>query len=87
MRNLKMTQMSISIKQKQTHRYREETWKCQGGEEEGRGGKDWKFEIIRYKLLYISWTNNKVLLYGTGNYIQYLIMNHNGNNMKNNMYN
>ena len=36
MRNLKMTQMSISIKQKQTHRYREESG-YQWGEVKRRG--------------------------------------------------
>ena len=30
--------------------------------------------------------NNKVLLYGTGNYIQYPVINHNGKNMKKNIY-
>ena len=35
----------------------------------GMGRKDWEFGII--KLLYIRWINNKVLLYSTGNYIQY----------------
>ena len=34
-----------------------------------RRGKDWEFGISRYKLLYIEWINNKVLLYSTGNYI------------------
>ena len=47
------------------------------GEGCGRG-KDWEFGISRYKLLYIRWINNKVLLYNTGNYIQYLVINHNG---------
>ena len=27
---------------------------------------------------YIGWINNKVLLYSTGNYIQYPVINHNG---------
>ena len=47
---------------------------------EGGGGigMDWEFEISRYKLIYIRWTNNKVLLYSTGNYIRYPVMNHNG---------
>ena len=27
---------------------------------------------------YIEWINNKVLLYSTGNYIQYPVINHNG---------
>ena len=39
---------------------------------------DWEFEISRGKLLHIEEINSKVLLYGTGNYIQYLVINHNG---------
>ena len=39
---------------------------------------DLEFGISTGKLLYIGWINNKVLLYSTGNYIQYLIINHNG---------
>ena len=35
---------------------------------------DWEFG----KLLYREWINNKVLLYSTGNYIQYPIIVHNG---------
>ena len=42
------------------------------------GGKDWEFGISRCKLVYIGWINNKVLLYSTGNYIQYPVINHNG---------
>ena len=42
----------------------------------GRGGLG--VGISRYKLLHIGWINNKVLLYSTGNYIQYPIINHNG---------
>ena len=41
------------------------------------GGRlDWEFRISRCKLLYIEWINNKVLLYSTGNYIQYPVINH-----------
>ena len=47
-------------------------------EEEGGGGKDWEFGISRCKLLYRGWISNKVLLYSTGNYIQYPVINHNG---------
>ena len=43
----------------------------------GRGAKDWECGISRGKLLYIGWIN-KVLLYSTGNYIQYSVTNHNG---------
>ena len=42
------------------------------------GGKDWEFGISRCKLLYIGCVNNKVLLYNTGNYIQYPVINDNG---------
>ena len=39
---------------------------------------EWEFGISRGKLLYIEWINNKVILYKTGNYIQYSVTNHNG---------
>ena len=68
--------MNISMKQKQIYGYREQTCGCQGGG--GGGGKDWEFGISKCKLLYIGWINNKVLLYSTGNYIQYPVINHNG---------
>ena len=38
---------------------------------------DWEFGVSRCKLLYIEWINNKVLVYSTGNYIQYSVINHN----------
>ena len=44
----------------------------------GWGGQDWEFGIGRCKLLYIEWINNKVLLYSTVNYIQYLVIYHDG---------
>ena len=68
--------MTISMKQKQTHRYRGQTcsWQRGGGGE----GKDWDFGISRCKLFYIVGINNKVPLYSTGNYIQYPMINHNG---------
>lgn len=34
---------------------------------------NWEVGISRCKLVYIGWINNKVLLYSTGNYIQYLV--------------
>ena len=42
----------------------------------GGRGLNWDFGISRCKLLYRGWINNKVLLYSTGNYIQYLMINH-----------
>ena len=56
-----MTQMNLTTKRKQTHRHREQTCACRGGEGSG-GGMDWEFGISRCKLLYIEWVNNKVLL-------------------------
>jgi len=59
-------------------------------EKGGRGEKDWEFGtsrcakyiiyniIYNIKLLYIGWINNKVLLYSTGNYIRYPVINHHG---------
>ena len=51
MRNLNMTQMNLSMKRKQTHRHREQTFGCQG--EGGVEGMDWEFGISRCKLIYI----------------------------------
>ena len=49
-----------------------------GGREQAVGGMDWEFGISRCKQLYLEWINNKVLLYSTGNYIQYPVINRNG---------
>ena len=64
--------MNLFTEQKQTH-IENRPCGCQGR----GGGKDWEFAISRYKLLYIEWINNKVLLYSTGNYIQYPVINQN----------
>ena len=65
--------VNIVKKKKQTDRYREQTSGYQWGEGRGR-----EFGISRCKLWYTEWINIKVLLYSTGNYIQYPIINHNG---------
>ena len=60
-----MTQMNISMKQKQTHRHREQTCGLVvAGQGDGCRRKEWEFGISRCKLLYIyvGWINNKVLL-------------------------
>ena len=60
------------MKQKQTNRHRRSTSGCQGvGEGEGLIGS-LGFADANYK-----WVNNKALLFGTENYIQYPIINHN----------
>ena len=46
-------------------------------EERGGSGMDWEFEVSRCKLLHLEWISNEVLLYHTGNYIQYPMINHN----------
>ena len=68
-----MTQMNRPMKLKQIHRHREQTCGCQGEV----GGMDWESGVSRYKLLHIEWTDNKVLVYSTGNYIQCPGINHN----------
>ena len=74
--------MILSTKQKQTRRHREQTCGCQGGGKL-RGGMDGEFGISRCKLLHREWINNKVLLYSTGNYIQYPVIIHNGKEYEN----
>ena len=44
----------------------------------GEGLGDLEFGISRCQLLYIEWIDNKVLLYSTGNYIHYPVINHSG---------
>ena len=39
---------------------------------------EWEVGFSRCKPLHIEWIYNKVLLYSTGNYIQYPMKNHNG---------
>ena len=49
------------------------------------GRKDWEFGISRCKLLYVGWINNKVLLFSTGNHIQYPVISHNGKEYEKNV--
>ena len=37
---------------------------------------EWEFDVSRCKPLYMKWVNNKILLYSTGNCIQYPLINH-----------
>jgi len=45
-----------------------------GGEE---GRVELEVWVSRFKLVYVGWINNKILLYSTGNYTQYPVINHN----------
>ena len=59
--NLKYDTINLSMKQKQNHGHREQTYGCWGGRVGGR--MDWEFGGSRWKLLYIEWINKKVLPY------------------------
>ena len=48
-----------------------------GGERMG-SVMDWEFGVGRCKLLHLKWISNEVLLYSTENYIQSLVMEHDG---------
>ena len=54
--------MNLSTEQKQTYKHGEQTCDCQG-----RTGREWEFEVSRWKLLHLEWISNEVLVYGTGN--------------------
>ena len=60
--------MNLSTKQKQTHRYEEQTVvaKVEGGE----SGMDQERGVCRCKPLHLEWISSEVLLYSTENYIQ-----------------
>ena len=70
-----MTQRTISTKQRFIDI--ENRHVVTKGDGDG-GGMEWEFGVSRCQLLYIEYINNKVLLYSTGNYIQYPVINHNG---------
>ena len=73
------------LQNKLTHRHREQTCGCQGGGGVGGRGMEWEFGVSRCKLLHLEWINHKVLLYSTGNYIQYPVINRKGKEYKKRM--
>ena len=75
-----MTQMNLSMKQKQTQREKRLVVTKGEGWIGSLGLADSNY------ILYTEWVNNKVLLYSTGNYIPYPVINQNRKNMKNNVY-
>ena len=83
-----MTHVNLFVKQKQTQRHRHSRLVVAKGEggRAGEGGMDWEFEVSIFELLHIGWISNKVLLYGTQNYIQYSVINHNGKEYEKNVY-
>ena len=68
--------MNLSIEKKQTHGYGEQTYNCQGTG--GRSVTDWELVVSKCGLLHLEWISNEILLYSTGNYIQSLVMEHDG---------
>ena len=80
----KKTKMNLSMKQKQIHGHREDTCGCP------REGFWERVEqvvgVSRCKLLCIVWINNKILLYSTGNHIQYQLINLNEKEYLKNKY-
>ena len=50
------------------------------------GGGCCEFGVSRCELVYIGWINNKVPLYSPGDYMQYLVTNHNGKQYKKRVY-
>ena len=66
--------MNLSTEKKQTHGQGEQTCGCQGG----GSGMDWEFGVSRCKRLHLEWISNEILLYSMGNYIQSLVMEHDG---------
>ena len=70
-----MTQMNLSMKQKQTHI--ENRPVIAGG---GRCREEWIGSLGSADVNYYNseWINSKVLLYNTGKYVQYRVINHNG---------
>ena len=75
MESEKVIQTHLLTKQKQTHRHRKQT---SGYQTEKGVGISQKFGINTFTLLYIKKINDKILLYGTGENIQYLVISYNG---------
>ena len=68
--------MNLSTEKKQTHGLGEQTCGCQG--RVGGSVMDWEFGVRRCKLLHLERISSEVLLYSTGNYIQSLVIEHDG---------
>ena len=66
--------MNIFMKQTDSQTQRTDLLLPRGG----GGGMDWESGINGSKLLYREWIKSKILLYSSGNYIQYNVINHNG---------
>ena len=54
----------------------EQTCGCQGGG--GGNVMDRAFGVARHQLVHLEWISNEILLHSTENYIQLLVMEHDG---------
>ena len=61
-------------------------WLPRGREEGVRWTMDWEFGVSSCKLFHLECIGNEVLLYGTGNYILSLGIDHDGRQSKKNVY-
>jgi len=69
--------MNLSTDQKQI--MDRETRTVVAKRERERGSEmDWEFGVSRYKLLHLEQISNEALLYSTGNYIQSVVIEHDG---------
>ena len=84
MQNLKWYKWINLQNRNNSQTQRRNLWLPKGKEGGGRINK--KFGISRYKLLHVKQINHKVILYSTGSYIQYPLINPNGKDIKKNMY-
>ena len=66
-----MAQMNLSKEKKQTHRCENRFMVAKV-----ESGMDWAFGVSGCKLLHLEWISNKIQQYSTGNYIQWLVMEH-----------
>ena len=62
-----------------------QTWKVDLQWPRGRRDGGWELGISICKLLYIGWINSEVLLYSTGSYTHYPVINIKEKNMKKNV--
>ena len=69
--------INLFAKQKQTHRHRKQTGLLKG---KGKERINQELKINVKTLPYIKQITNKDLLYSTGNYTQYFVITHKGNN-------
>ena len=73
--------MNLFTKQKQTHRFRKQTYSYQRGKR-WKGGINQEVGIDIYTILYIKQVTNKNLMYSTRNSAQYTVLTYMGKESK-----